>query len=421
MKTRRCLAISAAIMLTGTAWGDPIVKNISVPKEKYTCYKVPEPGGAALRLRILRGPGVAELVNSWIVLQDGSDGVQWQRTQASYAAHIYDIGVVLSGHEWVKIEGTHKWETGPGTGSGGVVDNTFKANVAHLKLEKPLKDEIFMIDHDTMQINSPGIICQAKAMLKNDETSLAKLVTNWKLLLSWTGGGTTYYTPGPTENDKLSSSSNPFNVQASAFTTGGDLSIVLEGKMDGRDFESRTITGVSIRMDEDPSNADFSAQLGSDIIRALAWQEGQGYLTWPRWNHYNNETGQPLVNAIGAWGIMNIRKGVWGVWFETQGNTPTGYTVAKWNVMAWNWKVHIANGIYIHQTYMHAKQQDYQKAWPNTAEDAHTPNREDLASYGYLWNEQTMRKVTAANWDERIVESIHVQNIRTYKSTKPWQ
>jgi hypothetical protein len=117
---------------------------------------------------------------------------------------------------------------------------------------------------------------------------------------------------------------------------------------------------------------------------------------------------------------MNIRKVVWGPWFETPGNTPAGYTVVKWNVMAWNWKTHIANGIYIHQTYMYAKQQDYQKAWPNTADSINTPNREDLASYGYLHNEQSMRTITSDNWNDKIDET-HIQNIRTYKSTKPWQ
>jgi hypothetical protein len=177
MKTKLRIIVMGIFMgAVAAASGDPLVKDIFVPTQKYTCYKVPEPNGAALRLRILRAGGVAKLGDSWIVLQDESDGVQWQAVQTSYAAHIYEIGVVLSGHEWVKIEGTYEREQTGGTGSSVADDNIFKANVAHLKLEKPLKDEVFMIDHDTMQINSPGIVCQAKAMLQNDETSQAKQV-----------------------------------------------------------------------------------------------------------------------------------------------------------------------------------------------------------------------------------------------------
>jgi len=410
------IRIGAVIMLGTAAHGDPLPKDIYVPNQKYTCYNVPESGGAALKLRVLRSPGVAKLLPSRIVLQDESDGVQWSPTSQQDTAHIYDIGVVLSGLEWVKIEGAYEREQGVGQGQGAASDNKFKANVAHLNVEKPLTNQTFMIDHDTMQINSPGIVCQVKAMLQNDETSEAKLSTNWKLLLSWTGGGTTYYTPGPTQNGKLQSSSNPFNVPASAFTTGGQLAVALEGAMDGVAFAPRSITGITIRMDEDPSNADFSSQLGLDIIRALAWKEGA--VGYPGWSHYDGN-GQPRQSG-GDWGIIQINKQSWENWFNSSGNTPSGYTVAKWNVMAWNWKTHIVNGKYIHQTYMHEKQTSTQKTWPETAVDKNTPNREDLATYGYHNGEGPMRSATSGSWVDDVVGSDYTQDVRTYKSSQPW-
>lgn len=219
-------------------------------------------------------------------------------------------------------------------------------------------------------------------------------------------------------NDKLESSSNPFNVPFSAFITGGDLSVELSGTLNGRAYPPFSVSGVTIRVDEDPSNADFSAQLGSDIMRAIAWQEWAGLPT-ARWNHYDSN-GQPLVHGA-DWGIMQINKPVWEWWFETSGHSPSGYTVAKWNKIAWNWKINIDNGAYIHQTYMHSKQTNTQKTWPNTAELAITPNREDLATYGYTHGENVMRLVTSDTWIKDVVGDTYTQNVRTYKAIKPWQ
>jgi hypothetical protein len=296
-----------------------------------------------------------------------------------------------------------------------------------VKITSPSQNQTFTINHDTMQ--SQTIVCQAKAMAgTHDVTTNVNLTTNWELLLSWSGGGTTYYTPGPTINDKFTSQNNPLSVYN---TTGGDLAIQVSGTVQGNNYGPKNVTGVSIRIDADPSNpgnsndnSDFITELGSDIIRALAWQEGAGSTGTPHWdklNHYNTDTGQPLVNDAGAWGIMNIRKGVWESWFNTSGHTPSGYTVVKWNVIAWNWKTNIANGIYIHQTYMYDKQTTTQKTWTNTSADPATPNREDLASYGYFMSEATMQAVTSATWSSTVQSSTHVQNIRTFKSSKPWQ
>lgn len=121
---------------------------------------------------------------------------------------------------------------------------------------------------------------------------------------------------------------------------------------------------------------------------------------------------------------MNVRKAVWETWLAREYHEdykPHGYTVCKWNKMAWNWKTNIANGKYIHQTYMYDRQTSTQKTWPNTAADASTPNREDLASYGYLHNEAAMQDVTSANWDPEVTTDTHTQKIREYKSSKPWE
>jgi len=62
----------------------------------------------------------------------------------------------------------------------------------------------------------------------------------------------------------------------------------------------------------------------------------------------------PNVFNDSDWGVMQINKPTWENWFKTSGNSPSGYTVAKWNEMAWNWKTNIANATYIHSTYMGA-------------------------------------------------------------------
>lgn len=292
-------------------------------------------------------------------------------------------------------------------------------DIINVEIDKPTQNQVFEIDHDTMLIPSPGIVCEAKAIAdQQDLTDQVNLQTDWKLLLTWTGGGSTYYTPGPSANDKLESSSNPFAVPSSAFTTGGDLSVELSGILNGGTYPPISVSGVTIKVDEDPSNADFSAQLGSDIMRAIAWQEWAGLPT-AKWNHYDSN-GQPLVHGA-DWGIMQINKPVWEWWFETSGHSPSGYTVAKWNKIAWNWKINIADGKYIHQTYMHSKQTATQKTWPATGTSKGTPNREDLATYGYHHGEGRMRLVTAANWSTTVETDTYTQNVRTYKENKPWE
>ena len=216
-----------------------------------------------------------------------------------------------------------------------------------------------------------------------------------------------------------------YYYRASSLTEGAMITVTdnntnheLDEKDQGADIYVTRLLKV-----EDPSNEEFSIQLGLDIMRALAWQEGAGWPASARWNHYDGD-GQPLVNEVGAWGIMNVRKGVWATWFAREYDPaykPHGYTVCEWNEMAWNWKTNIANGKYIHQTYMYEKQNATQKTWPNTAVDPSTPNREDLASYGYLWNETLMQAVTSETWTAIIEADTHTQNIRGYKASKPWE
>jgi len=296
-----------------------------------------------------------------------------------------------------------------------------KVTVVDVGIEQPEENQVYNIDHDTMQISSPGIVCEAILDAGGQNLSGFTQQRNWELLLNWTTEQSTYYTPGPGSNDKYESTANPLHVPASVFTTGGDLSVAFNVTVGNVLSFSKFVEGVRIRVDEDPSNTDFSGELESDIIRALAWQEGQGFPTWTRWNHYDGN-GQPLINGVGATGIMNIRKVVWEPHFASSSSYPSGYTVAKWNEMAWNWKINITNGSYIHQTYMHAKQTATQKTWPATSPNPSTPNREDLASYGYLYGESPMKAIeTIEDWSETILTSTHVQNIRQYKTIRPWE
>jgi hypothetical protein len=290
-----------------------------------------------------------------------------------------------------------------------------------VEITSPGAQEKLLLNHETLLLKD-ALVCRAEAFRGSLPAPDVILDVTWELQLVWDEGSRVYYRPGPDEKNKLTGKGAEFIVPCSAFRTGGELTIRLSGTVNNQPFEPVVQNGPVISIDDDPSNSLFSAEMRADIIRALAWQEGKGYLQWPRWNHYDENTGQPLVNYAGAWGVMNIvRAAGWGNWFETPGRTPAGYITARWDEVAWNWRTNIANGAYIHQAYMHDKQSAGQKTWPAASASSSTPNREDLASYGYLFGEVRMRQVTESNWSSTVQVDIHSQNIRRYKAEKPWQ
>jgi len=173
-----------------------------------------------------------------------------------------------------------------GSGDPTDADHDCDLTVFDVEMTNPSDSTTFLINHDTMQISPPGITCQVKTLVGAiDVTTEVDLSADWELLLSWTGGGDTYYTPGPTSSGKLTSSDNPYSVLASEFTTGGDLAISVGGSTTGGDYGPLTTSDITIEIDDDPSNSDFSTELGSDIIRAMAWKEWAGGIIMRAANH----------------------------------------------------------------------------------------------------------------------------------------
>lgn len=205
-----------------------------------------------------------------------------------------------------------------------------------------------------------------------------------------------------------------------------------------------------IVIDEDPSDSDFIAELGSDRIRAIAWQEHAGgctygihHHTYPQYNHYwQDSTRTPCENgAINGYdtGIMQIvRVGIgWPGWephFESDKSDPPGYTQAKWDSLAWSWKICIANGKYIYDTHDTSFYTDEQTGFEDSCKYSDCgsfpgkPNKEDLKAYGYHSGTRAMRSITASNWNIIICDTsatpredaVYVQNVRSFFYAKPW-
>lgn len=218
-----------------------------------------------------------------------------------------------------------------------------------------------------------------------------------------------------------------------------------------------------ILIDADPSNAEFSVRLGTDRIRAVAWQEYAGSADSanhcdlppnvfnPQWNHYWDmrisardtcrDSLMPCENRTGFdTGIMQIyRKGVGWSWeshFERSGSKPSGYTRVKWDSLAWSWKICIDNGRYIHDTYMPKKFTLVQKRFPDSCaySDCDTfpksKNQEDLKALGYHSGENFMNEVIDdTTWVTHIARTKtpileyckYVQNVRKFYYRKPWR
>ncbi len=118
-----------ALLLLGTvkAGMGTIPKTVTIPGDAYTAYDVPA-GGSALQLNINRANTNLVIDDSEILLQDSSDDVQWYRSSANSATHVYQIGTVLSAREYLRVFGHYHYLGG--TGGGGGSKPTFNARVA---------------------------------------------------------------------------------------------------------------------------------------------------------------------------------------------------------------------------------------------------------------------------------------------------
>lgn len=164
-----------------------------------------------------------------------------------------------------------------------------------------------------------------------------------------------------------------------------------------------------------PSLSAVGEVLSSTAAKAIAWQESH-------WKQFDT-SGQPLIGSSGDTGMMQVVPASgWENWFSVSGRTPPGYTVCSWSDMKWNWQTNVHNGKYILETYLPAKMTSTQKNWQATSSSSSTPNREDLAIYGYNKGEGKMGEVTAANWVDKVANDPYVQSVRAliHSTTPPW-
>jgi hypothetical protein len=209
-----------------------------------------------------------------------------------------------------------------------------------------------------------------------------------------------------------------------------------------------TIRTHKILIDSDPSNADFSDSLHSDIIRAIAWIEYAGsndttHCHHPynsRWNNYwddvisghdtCSEIKLPCENTIStASGTMQMLRSVWEDAFNGINHRPLGYYRCSWDTLEWNWKINIFNGKYIIFRDYPSRLTGAQKKWDSVCTQCSEsdsipryPNREDLVTYGYRLGSGNMRNVTADNWKTTVqIDTIYVQPVRSAKHRRPWR
>jgi hypothetical protein len=240
------------------------------------------------------------------------------------------------------------------------------------------------------------------------------------------------------------------------YAVGGELTIEAAGALKpvpNIDNSFRVVTdsitdaGDSIKtmivlIDSDPPNSLFEDYFTRDRIRAIAWREGAGIDPYPPhqeaydpWNHYWPDTHTPCENRNStATGIMQIVRTWWQRTFAgLDPSQPLGYIKANWDSLAWNWRMCIDNGTYIHDTYMPTQYEDNQGAFSDSCPYSDCgllpkkKNKEDLKSFGY-----TAKKISDFwaiqndnDWDNYIAksnsrEAQYVKDVRRYTYQKPW-
>ena len=203
-----------------------------------------------------------------------------------------------------------------------------------------------------------------------------------------------------------------------------------------------------ILVDQDPSNNEFSDSLELDIMRAIAWNEYAGSEDErhcsepynPQWNNYWDHviTGQdtcfetlyPCENIrSSATGTMQMLRSVWARVFDgsSEGLEPDGYFISTWDSLAWNWKINVFNGKYIHQVSLFSHFRPEQAEWdslyfPSNDYTPNTPNQEDLATYGYKEGATKMRYVKNEEiWKDSVMTFPYIVGVRRWKDTRPWE
>ncbi len=251
----------------------------------------------------------------------------------------------------------------------------------------------------------------------------------------------------------------------SLYVVGGELTIACKGALKpvpniNNSFSVDTDTlspyGFNvlktkrILIDRDPSNALFLDSLEHDIIKAIAWQEYAGSNDFrrchnpqynPRYNNYWDDriTGAdtcrdrktPCENIwSSATGTMQMLRYTWQSAFNSPNYIPQGYYRAKWDSLAWNWKINVFNGkfIYFKDNFFRLNNNEEQREWDSTCTCAssdtipESPNKEDLAVYGYTYGFYGQDSLTANNWKD-VMESAagyYVRAVRRFKDDQPW-
>ncbi len=234
---------------------------------------------------------------------------------------------------------------------------------------------------------------------------------------------------------------------------GGDLTIEMAGAFlpienlpphfncdsDSINFLGAKVPRYHIKIDEDPSNAEFVAELGTDIMRAIAWTEGActetygvHHVIYPKYNNYwSDNTKCPCENRTStATGTMQMLRKTWERTFNGSKYNPTaGFDTCRWDSLSWNWKINIFNGnfIYFKDNFYYINDDPEQSNWDSLCTECEEsdstskhPNKEDLAVYGYTWGAPAMGKVDTLNWDTKVKNDVYVKRVRGNKHAKPW-
>jgi hypothetical protein len=191
-----------------------------------------------------------------------------------------------------------------------------------------------------------------------------------------------------------------------------------------------------ILVNTDPPNSRFLDSLQTNVLKATAWKEGAGTLSYgghpvqAKLNHYWNDTKTPCENGNStATGTMQIMRVWWDSLFAGLKSGPAGFDTCSWDSLAWNWKLNIHNGKYIYTVnnyYYINRLTNPQHLWPSYyfPENDYTPdlrNKEDLSSYGYKVGYPGMNAIQdSTDWVNKVMTYDDVVNTRKYKHERPW-
>jgi hypothetical protein len=341
-------------------------------------------------------------------------------------------------------------------------------------------DTIF-IDHETMMLQSDiGIRLRLRHDGSGNEISPDGLVDSagYKYKSRWTANANLppsqqkkYFRHYPADDSYLWWDGARGNCQVDIFrwnlyAVGGELTLEAIGALNpvpniNNSFHEVTdsiapnddsIRTKKILIDSDPPNFSFSQYLETDQSRAIAWQEYAGSADPahchnpynPQWNHYWDDringadtcpdSKTPCENRWGLdTGVMQIWRTTWEGTIEgsVAGHYPAVRHQAKWDSLAWSWKVNIEDGRWIFEEAMPYVMTSQQKQFPDSCSYADCDsvpdiaNQVDLATYGYHAGEGNMQRITTQKlWNgyinnptdsTEIERASYVKWVRRYK------